>query len=44
MVQPILNFAGRLVQNESFRRGMATAAASVLIAGISEAWRPTPNA
>ena len=39
MVQKAFTFIARVSKNESFRRGLATAAAGILVAGISEvAW------
>lgn len=43
MVQKLTTYAVRVVQNDSFRRGMATAAASIIVAGILEAWHPTQS-
>lgn len=43
MVQKLATYATRVVHNDSFRRGMATAAASVIVAGILEAWHPTQS-
>lgn len=41
MVQKFTNYASRVLHHDSFRRGLATAGASVLIAAICEAAWPT---
>jgi hypothetical protein len=41
MVTKLRQFTSRVLQHDSFRRGLATAAASILVAGICEAAWPT---
>jgi len=43
MVSKMTNFAARVLRHDAFRRGMATAAASILVAGICEAAWPTSH-